>query len=104
MRKANDLKEDEIYLMNEKAKSHEPQTQEIEDEEEEYEAPVMQATFKTPQIQFEKQEDGSALLWIEAENQQDNTEMTWYRNNELVENTEFSLYQNDKSESVVGLV
>lgn len=96
MRKALDLVEDEAELKRKKEqKLQEPQTQEIvveeEDEEDEEDAEML-SCFKSPKIQYERQESGQLLLWIEISNKQENTRVKWYKNGEFVNDEPCSEY------------
>merc|ERR1712173_20448 len=94
MRKALDLKDDEAYEKDKKnKKSQEPQTQEIVVEEEEEDSDVeMLACFKSPYVQYKREESGQLQLYIEVDNKQDNTRVKWYKDSAELEDTASSEY------------
>merc|ERR1712226_1086852 len=96
MRKALDLIDDENDIKKkkeEKNKPQEPQTQEIVAEDEE--DIEMLSCFKSPKIQYERQESGQLLLWIEISNKQPNTKVRWYKDSAYV-------YDSPQSEYHIG--
>jgi len=94
MRKALDLKDDEVDEKEKKnKKAQEPQTQEIVVEEEEEDSDVeMLACFKSPYIQYERKESGQLALWIEVDNKQSSTRVKWYKDSAEVEDSASAEY------------